>query len=86
MFDTEKFIVLVQDYPSIWDKGAKVYCDRVVREKGWRDIGEQMMENWTDLTDEEQQKESELNFIYNFIIYVLLLYYIKIKFLYKLKG
>ncbi len=63
MFDTEKFISLVQEHPCLWDKGAKEYSDRNLREEAWRSVAKDVVPEevgWESLDAKEMKKESKL--------------------------
>lgn len=37
-FDTEKFIIEIQNRPCIWDSSSNEYSDRNLKIKGWDEI------------------------------------------------
>lgn len=62
MFDTKKFIVLVQEKPSLWNICSKEYSDREMKSSDWLEISKTMITNWDELDqNEKMQKVSFLN-------------------------
>ncbi|XP_050296320.1 uncharacterized protein LOC126736135 [Anthonomus grandis grandis] len=57
MFDTDKFIISIQDQPVLWDKATKEYSNKDSREKAWVSCGAVMYENWEVMTAEERNKK-----------------------------
>lgn len=57
MFDTEKFIVLVQEKQSIWNIGCKEYSNRDIKMKDWNEVCKEMTDNWDTLSTEEKTAE-----------------------------
>ncbi|RXG51670.1 hypothetical protein Avbf_07392 [Armadillidium vulgare] len=57
MFDVDKFIIFVEQNPPIWDRRTKDYTDRVLRDKCWYLVGENMFDGWMVLTDEAKQEQ-----------------------------
>ena len=39
-FDTELFILEIEQRPSIWDITTKEYSDKIVKKKCWRELVE----------------------------------------------
>ena len=65
MFDTEKFIVLIQSYECLWQVSNKKYSDKNERAKAWDEICAGMFEKWDELstTGKVKKGRSILNFI-----------------------
>lgn len=60
MFDTETFIVLVQEKQSIWNISCKEYSNRDIKMKDWNEVCKEMKDNWDTLSTEEKAAEGEL--------------------------
>lgn len=56
MFDTEKFIVEVEKRPALYDQSLKDYANRDKKTRLWNEIGNELYENWDDLSNEERNK------------------------------
>jgi len=64
MFDNEKFIMLIESNPCLWDMTSKDYMDRNVKNTCWRNVAESMYtENWHELSD--AQKDENGNYYNN---------------------
>ena len=50
-FDTELFILEIEQRPSIWDITTKEYSDKIVKKKCWREL----VEIFGDLQWEEEE-------------------------------
>lgn len=58
MFDTDKFIELIQNNNAIWETGLKEYKDTIAKNNCWNEIGGTMYPNWIDL---DQLKKDDLS-------------------------
>lgn len=64
MFDTEKFIMLIESNPCLWDIASKYYMDKNVKNTCWRNVAESMYTgNWYELSD--TQKDDNGNYYIN---------------------
>jgi len=68
MFDTEKFILLIESNPCIWDIASQDYMDRNVKNTCWLNIAESMYTgNWCELSN-AQKNENGNYYINKFIL------------------
>lgn len=68
MFDTEKFIILIESNPCLWDMTRNDYMDRNVKNTCWYNVAESMYTgNWSELSD--TQKEENGNYYINTFFY-----------------
>lgn len=68
MFDTEKFIMLIESNPCLWDIASKDYMDKNVKNTCWRNVAESMYTgNWYELSD--TQKDENGNYYINIIFF-----------------
>ena len=56
MFDVDKFIECVREYPAIWDKRSKEYKDKNKKQQSWLLIGEIMYDTWEDMKELKRQE------------------------------
>ncbi|XP_016660658.1 uncharacterized protein LOC107883988 [Acyrthosiphon pisum] len=57
MFDTEKFIMLIESNPCLWDIASKDYMDKNVKNTCWRNVAESMyIGNWCELSDTQKDE------------------------------
>lgn len=61
-FDTERFIVEIQNRPSLWDSATKDYSDRNLKIKCWGEIVHLFKEN-AEMTIEEKKQLCKYTFI-----------------------
>lgn len=67
MFDTEKLIVKIKNYPCLWDVSSKEYKDKDLKRLTWRKVTEYVYkETWSNLTENEKQDKSNC---FLFIVY-----------------
>lgn len=59
VFDTEKFIVLVQSKTCLWDVSDKAYKDRDKKITAWQKILEEMCPNHNSWSQEERRAKSK---------------------------
>lgn len=50
-----QLIELVRDRPVLWDRQKEVYKNRKLTRKAWVDICETLIENYDELSDQEQK-------------------------------
>jgi len=55
MFETGKFIELIQNNNAIWETGLKEYKDTTAKNNCWNEIEGTMYPNWIDL-DQKKKK------------------------------
>lgn len=67
MFDTERFIIEVQERPALYEVKSKEYANREIKAKLWMEIGQEVVAHWADLGPEEKNKAGK--FTYYFISY-----------------
>ncbi|KAL4121697.1 hypothetical protein QTP88_014158 [Uroleucon formosanum] len=57
MFDTEKFIMLIESNPCLWNIASKDYMDKNVKNTCWYNVAESMYtENWYELSDTQKDE------------------------------
>ncbi|CAK1598279.1 unnamed protein product [Parnassius mnemosyne] len=56
MFDTERFIIEVQERPTLYEVKSKEYANRELKAKLWMEIGQEVVAHWADLGPEEKNK------------------------------
>ncbi|CAH1992057.1 unnamed protein product [Acanthoscelides obtectus] len=54
-FDTEKFIIEIQNRPCLWDSSSNDYCDRNLKIKGWDEIVNIFKEK-DEMTNQEKKQ------------------------------
>lgn len=54
-----QLIELVRDRPVLWDRQKEVYKNRKLTRKAWVDICETLIENYDELSDQEQKAIGE---------------------------
>lgn len=52
MFDTEKFIVEIEQRPALYDVSCKEYSNKNIKAKCWVEVCEAMEEDWANLSTE----------------------------------
>lgn len=57
MFDTEKFIIQVEQQPCLWNLSEKSYSDKFLKQKAWQEIAEKMYEDWNNLTNKNKEEK-----------------------------
>lgn len=63
MFDTEKLIKKIKNYPCIWDVNSKEYKDMDLKRLTWRKVTEYVYKDiWPKLTESEKQDKSNFFF------------------------
>ena len=55
MFDTERFIIEVQNRICLWNISEKSYGDRDSKNSAWKEIAELLTENWDNRSDSEKE-------------------------------
>jgi len=58
-FDTDHFIISIEQKKSIWNTSCSDYKNRDVKIKDWEDIGETMNLDFKDFTRKEKDDFSE---------------------------
>jgi len=66
-FDTDHFIISIEQKKSIWNTSCSDYKNRDVKIKDWEEIGEAMNNNFKDLTEKQKEEFSEYIIIILFI-------------------
>jgi len=61
-FDTELFIISIEQKKSIWNTSCTDYRDRDMKLKDWEDVGETMNHNFTEFTRKQKDDYSEYLF------------------------
>ncbi|KAL4135908.1 hypothetical protein QTP88_007490 [Uroleucon formosanum] len=57
MFDTEKFIMLIESNHCLWNIASKDYMDKNVKNTCWYNVAESMYtENWYELSDTQKDE------------------------------
>jgi hypothetical protein len=51
LFDSDKFILIVQMHPALWDKSDADYADKIKKDNGWRRVmssmyGDEKVQSW----------------------------------------
>lgn len=54
MFDTEKFIKVVEARPCLWDVSCADYQNRFVKNAAWEEVGKEMHADWNNTSKEEK--------------------------------
>lgn len=71
MFDTEKLILEVQNYPCIWNMSSNEYSNKDIKKACWRKVTECMYgEEWQHFSEAEKESKGR------FLTYKLFIYYI----------
>lgn len=60
MFDTEKFIVEIEQRPALYDVSSKEYSNKNIKAKCWFEVCEAMDEHWANLSIELQDQKGNL--------------------------
>ena len=55
LLDPEKFIRMVKEHPCLHDIKHPSYSLRTVRRRAWDQIGSQIYQNWTQITDKDKK-------------------------------
>jgi len=59
MFDTEKLILEVQNFPCLWDMSSPLYNDRDLKRSCWRKVAECLYPEWLNLDDKEKEEKGK---------------------------
>jgi hypothetical protein len=64
VFDSDKFIWIVQMYPVLWDNSDADYADKMKKDNGWRAVmssmyGDEEVQSW------DIQKKNEIGKLMN---------------------
>jgi len=60
-FDTDLFIITIEQKRSIWNTSCTEYRNRDIKLKDWEDIGGAMNLNFKDFTGKQKDDYSEYN-------------------------
>ncbi|XP_022192716.2 uncharacterized protein LOC111050675 isoform X2 [Nilaparvata lugens] len=59
MFDTEKFIYLIEKLPPLYDVKSSDYSNRQLKAKCWSGIGKAMYETWHEMTPNQKYNKGK---------------------------
>lgn len=65
-FDTEKFIIEIQDRPAIWNTKSTEYSDRNLRQKAW----EELVEIYETDSTQDKKKLGKCHISYNYYLFI----------------
>lgn len=56
MFDTEKFIIEIQNNACLWDSTDAYYNSRLTRREAWKDIARIFNDEWESFSKRKQRE------------------------------
>jgi hypothetical protein len=64
LFDSDKFISIVQMHPALWDNSDADYADKITKDNGWRPVmssmyGDEEVQSW------DIQKKNDIGTLMN---------------------
>lgn len=59
MLDIELLISEVEQAPSLWDSGDKLYCDRDEKKKAWNRVASKVFSDWENIEEKEKKTKRE---------------------------
>lgn len=55
-FDSERFLIEIQNRPTIWDSRSKEYSNKILRGKAWEEICEIFVPLFQEVSPAEKNK------------------------------
>jgi len=59
MFDTEKMILEIQNFPCLWDMSSPSYNDRDLKRSCWHKVAESLYPEWGNLDEKEKEEKGK---------------------------
>jgi hypothetical protein len=74
VFDSDKFISMVQMHPALWDNSNADYANKIKKDNGWRAVmssmyGDEEMQNW------DVQKKNKIGTLRNLLLRIIKWYF-----------
>ena len=66
-FDTEQFIIEIEDRPAIWDVRLKEYSNKTLKAKAWEELCSIFAHNFNELDCQGKNKASKYDISYIYI-------------------